>query len=169
MTLNVAALNEVTLSLPSSAPGESYTCREVNNSRSDLTEFFVNVSNSASIDVNTGYPIQVTQMYYYRTSRVMMVILNVNNLISLGTGGSVPFSATNSSHMRVFSDEMARCAAYSDTYTWSGKCVCPLDTIGNAVAVASITFLILYPVKLIQAVRKLSQTKQNDDALTHTA
>lgn len=170
VNLPMPAFSDVVFRFPSNDyPAETFKCRGTNTSRSGVVEFMVNITNSKPIflaSLNTV--ISLTQIYYFKTAKVLLVIANVDGTIFNGTD-RVPFDYANYKHVGIIAQEVDACAAYSDTVSWTAMCVCPLDTISDALAVASITFLILYPIRLYHGIKAISQNGNGDKMLDQLA
>jgi len=143
-------INDKNLNLHFPSKDDSiFPCVSVRTTNPPSLEFYANLTTDFPLmDADVNGIIPIGQVRHFETptfKATTFAFLNqpaTNNAMETGFG---------------------ECILKVDETHWQSFCICPLNVIGNALAIASITFLFFYPVKLIKIMRGTNKRAREKD------
>lgn len=123
-------------------PGSNFSCVKAVNTTTKSTHLWANLTFVPDeFAITSGIP-NVKQFYSFKTEAFDFATISFNYV-------NVPADSEGRFQM----NEAFNCLLFLDGRDWSSYCECPLNVIGNAVAIASITILIVLPLRFYRLCR----------------
>jgi len=123
-----------------------------NSEDTNYFEWLVNISHSNTVIVYNNITLPLTMMYYFQTDNFEILVIKVLNY--------------DNGAFTTFEQWTRECVIAMDSHFWQSACICPLNVISNAVAIASITLVFSYAVTLYDSIATARKQKKTEDALS---
>lgn len=125
----------------------TFDCATVINPTTGAISFFANITSGPVILTSNGVDIKLHQIYYFKSS---------------AGGYEVALAGYSYLDLHTFHQLGGECVQFLDVRDWQSHCICPLNVIGNAVSIASIAVLAIFPIQLY---RNAMREREKGDAL----